>query len=326
MAKDRPPSFQFYPADFLSSGAVRAMTLEARGAYVTLLCAAWDSDTPGVLPDDDEYLAGLSDARERWPAIREQVARAFEVKGGKWTQRRMVHERAAQLERFRQAQKGAIATNAVRWGSVAQRSHSESHSDRPSVTPSSSSSSSLEAKTKNAHPAPAARPESASTAPTPEPRAAAPARPPDAPEPATRPDRQDGDESPQAGTVGAPSRRDILSLVNGTAKVLRMPATITGKLDVDRVAKALAGASREDTRTGIQLAQRWWKAGCRHEGLIERLVRLWYERRASIANPFAYFNGPQFASIRASQAARMAEDEHAALLALERAFAAEARR
>ncbi len=183
-----------------------------------------------------------------------------------------------------------------------------------------------EAKSKDAPTAPAARPESVSTVPTPGPRAAAPASPPAAPEADTRPDRQAGAESPPAGNSGAHSRRDILSLVNGTAKGLRMPATITGKLDVDRVAKALSGASREDVRTGIQLAQRWWKAGCRHEGLIERLVRLWYERRATIANPFAYFNGPQFASIRASQAARMAEDEHAALLALERAFAAEARR
>ena len=115
----------------------------------------------------------------------------------------------------------------------------------------------------------------------------------------------------------------MLDLLRGTASALRMPARISGKLDVARVAKLAEGTGREVTRTAIQLAQRWWNAGCRHDGLIDRLVGVYLERRERIANPFAYFNGPKLAEIRMAAAARMAEDEHSACMALERRFAAE---
>ena len=324
MAKDRPPSFQFYPADFLSDGSVRAMTLEARGAYITLLCAAWDSETPGVLPDDDAYLAGLSDARDRWPEIRAQVARAFVVRGGTWTQKRMVAEREAQSRRYRQSRNGALVTNGARWGSVAQRPDSESLSDRTAVAPSSSSSSSRESKTKIAPPAPSARPDSEIGT------TAEPPRPPQAngTAPSCHSELELGSEHvPDPASAPEPilsdRRAEVIDLLRGTTAALRMPARISGKLDVARVAKLAEGTGREVTRTAIQLAQRWWNAGCRHDGLIDRLVGVYLERRERIANPFAYFNGPKLAEIRLAAAARMAEDEHAACMALERRFAAE---
>jgi uncharacterized protein YdaU (DUF1376 family) len=39
-----PPSFQFYPQDFLSDINVQAMTMEERGIYITLLCHCWIED------------------------------------------------------------------------------------------------------------------------------------------------------------------------------------------------------------------------------------------------------------------------------------------
>lgn len=50
--KGKPPAFQFYVADFLIGCA--GMTLEQRGAYITLLCYQWDQDG---LPNDKTALA-----------------------------------------------------------------------------------------------------------------------------------------------------------------------------------------------------------------------------------------------------------------------------
>lgn len=132
MAKDRPPSFQFYPADFVSDPAVMAMTLEARGAYITLLCAAWNQPETGTLPDDDEWLSRTSGANGRWPAIRDQVRAAFRQGPGVLVQRRMQQERESQKRRYEQAKSGARKTNeAKRLARIAGRT---------AVAPSSSSS------------------------------------------------------------------------------------------------------------------------------------------------------------------------------------------
>lgn len=129
MAKDRAPSFQFYPRDFVSSSAVTRMTPEERGGYVMLLCHAWDTDEPGVLPDDDSALSALSGLGKRWAKCRPAIARAFTVEGGQWKQERMIAEREAQAERFRKASEAGAKASAKRWGD-GMRSASESHPNR----------------------------------------------------------------------------------------------------------------------------------------------------------------------------------------------------
>ena len=59
----KPPAFQFYPNDWLSSAAVILMTPEQEGAYIRLLCYDWASDG---IPDDDATLAALSRLGEGW--------------------------------------------------------------------------------------------------------------------------------------------------------------------------------------------------------------------------------------------------------------------
>ena len=107
-----PPSFQFYPRDFLSSRAVCLMTPEARGGYITLLCHAWMCDEPGVLEDDDSMLAALSGLGDRWPACAASIRRAFRCtsrEGRKvMLQERMQAERKAQSERFSLASLGGL--------------------------------------------------------------------------------------------------------------------------------------------------------------------------------------------------------------------------
>ena len=97
MARDKAPSFQFYPRDFISDPAVMAMTLAERGAYITLICAAWLGEDPGVLSADDAILARLTQASPaEWRRVRPGVARAFDTESrpGSWVQCRMVRVRA----------------------------------------------------------------------------------------------------------------------------------------------------------------------------------------------------------------------------------------
>jgi uncharacterized protein YdaU (DUF1376 family) len=59
------PWFPFYPSDFLASPKVRRMTLEERGAYITLLCDQWN-DGPIPVESLRERLENEHDLREGW--------------------------------------------------------------------------------------------------------------------------------------------------------------------------------------------------------------------------------------------------------------------
>lgn len=111
----RPPSFQFYPKDYLADEAVSRMTLEQQGAYMRLLCYAWSMDKPGVLPNDDAVLAQLSTLGPRWPECRDAIARAFKISDTEWIQERMRRERRAQIKRkSHRSEAGKRGANA-RW-------------------------------------------------------------------------------------------------------------------------------------------------------------------------------------------------------------------
>lgn len=59
------PAFQFYPGDWLSSTKIALMTPAQEGAYLRLLCHAWN-DPDCSIPDDDNQLAILSRLGEDW--------------------------------------------------------------------------------------------------------------------------------------------------------------------------------------------------------------------------------------------------------------------
>jgi uncharacterized protein YdaU (DUF1376 family) len=83
MKKLRPPAFQLYARDFLTSEKIQLMPLEAVGAYIILLCQAWISDPIGTLPDDDAALARFSRLGERWPEHRDRLRECFHKSNGK---------------------------------------------------------------------------------------------------------------------------------------------------------------------------------------------------------------------------------------------------
>lgn len=68
---NKPPAFQFYAADFLVDAAVKLMSLEERGAYVTLLAHAWiEGPLPGALPKLARLCeVSVGDMERIWPAI-----------------------------------------------------------------------------------------------------------------------------------------------------------------------------------------------------------------------------------------------------------------
>jgi uncharacterized protein YdaU (DUF1376 family) len=103
----KSPAFQFYPNDFLSDANVIVMSLQERGAYITLICVCWQQ---GSLPSDVAQLARFCGSpvgvfRRLWPAIE----KCFKVaaNGVRLTHPRLDKERKKQAEfRRRQSDKG----------------------------------------------------------------------------------------------------------------------------------------------------------------------------------------------------------------------------
>ena len=62
---NRPPAFQLFVNDWVSSPTITMMTPAEEGAYIRLLCYAW-ADPDVSLPDDDDSLAKLSRLNEQW--------------------------------------------------------------------------------------------------------------------------------------------------------------------------------------------------------------------------------------------------------------------
>lgn len=74
--KGRPPAFQLYVKDWLTSKKRAAMSLDQQAAYFNLLCHCWDTDDCS-LPDNAELLAALSELREHWNTRSTPVHQAF---------------------------------------------------------------------------------------------------------------------------------------------------------------------------------------------------------------------------------------------------------
>lgn len=70
--KKNSPAFQFYAGDWLRDQTVKLMSLEERGAYITLLASCW---VDGSVPNEPAKLARICDCSEDdmnriWPALR----------------------------------------------------------------------------------------------------------------------------------------------------------------------------------------------------------------------------------------------------------------
>lgn len=91
----KPPFFPFYVKDFVADDLVQAMTTEQVGAYVLLLCAAWQGKPPGSISADDKVLARLVRATDdHWQAeLKAGVLSAFSAStDGRYYQKRLRSE------------------------------------------------------------------------------------------------------------------------------------------------------------------------------------------------------------------------------------------
>ena len=157
----KPPAFQWYPKDFLTDENVRVMSLQERGAYITLISLCW---LEGTLPADSGRLAKLCGStaaafRRIWPAIEP----CFQVHAERPD--RLIHQR---LERERQVQ-AAWRAKSSKGGKVKRDKAGATplpigkggtpvvatiHEPQPcSSSSSSSSSSSASSSLKDTHPA-----------------------------------------------------------------------------------------------------------------------------------------------------------------------------
>lgn len=111
MAPQKSPAFQFYPKDFMAGTAT--MSLQEVGAYMRLLCYAWDAGSVPNDPKERSRICACSKAQER--EIWKKVGTKFSLQNDVFLNERMEEERQKQAEyRRRQSDKGK-ASAIVRW-------------------------------------------------------------------------------------------------------------------------------------------------------------------------------------------------------------------
>jgi uncharacterized protein YdaU (DUF1376 family) len=105
--KDVPEWFSFYPYDFMGDENVIAMTLEERGAYITLLCRQWAN---GSIPADVPALARIlkrttTEMEMLWPAV-SPCFPGHPVLENRLANTRLELERELTIKRIKGASKG----------------------------------------------------------------------------------------------------------------------------------------------------------------------------------------------------------------------------
>jgi uncharacterized protein YdaU (DUF1376 family) len=110
--KNKPPAFQFYVNDWLSSPHTRAMSLAQRGAYIDLLALSWPDGVDASLPL--WRLLGCASEQE-WDAMKEPVLNLFSPDSGRLFHKKLSHQRK-QLAAYHRSQSAKAKKGAdARW-------------------------------------------------------------------------------------------------------------------------------------------------------------------------------------------------------------------
>jgi uncharacterized protein YdaU (DUF1376 family) len=118
MSAGKPPAFMFYTGDFIRDQNVQVMDVAEVGAYIRLLCSAWDN---GYIPADVKKIAMIACVepgrmRKLWPAI-EVCWQPMDGDETKLVQKRLERTRKDQKAyRERQAEIGRLGAER-RWKS-----------------------------------------------------------------------------------------------------------------------------------------------------------------------------------------------------------------
>lgn len=130
MPAEASPAFQFYVRDWLGDARVRAMTHEARGVYMDLLCYCWQEIT---LTNDLPSLARMSGMtiaafRRVWP----QIAPCFTPDGAGFRHRRLDDEREKQAAFSAQQSVRGKKGARVKWQRERER-RDDGHGHTPAI-------------------------------------------------------------------------------------------------------------------------------------------------------------------------------------------------
>lgn len=132
--RTKSPAFRFYPSDFMGSPDVQAMDLHEVGAYILLLCTAWQMERHGYLPDDDDRLRRWARmSRDQWTQSRDVLLAKFPVvEPGFRANSRMVTEAEKQAEYTRSQQEKGRKGGRPRKPQLSEKK-SELVSEKPGV-------------------------------------------------------------------------------------------------------------------------------------------------------------------------------------------------
>lgn len=110
MAKDRPPSFPFYPANWLADTML--MSRDKRSRYMEAICHSWLEESYGVA-EVGQWRRWLGYSEKEWAQARDHFAPRFKIEffGERevWTQKKLVEIREDQLARYDRARAGGVA-------------------------------------------------------------------------------------------------------------------------------------------------------------------------------------------------------------------------
>lgn len=84
------PYFPLYPTDLLGDDKVIVQDLTEFGAYMRLLCLAWQRNPPATIPADDAVIAKmLGVTPEVWSGLRPAVISCWQLRGGMYENKRL---------------------------------------------------------------------------------------------------------------------------------------------------------------------------------------------------------------------------------------------
>jgi uncharacterized protein YdaU (DUF1376 family) len=84
------PYFPLYPTDLLGDEKVIVQDLTEFGAYMRLLCLAWQRNPPATIPADDAVIAKLLGVTpEVWSGLRPAVIACWQLRGGMYENKRL---------------------------------------------------------------------------------------------------------------------------------------------------------------------------------------------------------------------------------------------
>lgn len=151
MAKDKRPSFQFYPGDWMKDPDLRRCSHNARGVWIDMLCLMFECSDRGVLasqdvPWTDREVAGAigGDPADAIAGIGELVAKGVvrrRADGALYSSRLVADERLRQA-RSKAGAKGGRPKNKRLRPFFKQTESKPKANRKQNLTPSSSSSSS----------------------------------------------------------------------------------------------------------------------------------------------------------------------------------------